>query len=175
MNAHTRIPRLVKVWPVFALLLLLQLVCGSFLLWDVLASLLGLQYNPVYWALMELIEIGAILGLLLGVIASGVLLRSAMLRQADAESRLRLASGALMEVIEERFTEWSLSPAERDVAMFLIKGLSTGEIAAMRQTSEGTVKAQTNAIYRKASVSGRAQLLSLFIEELFVEQTPKAA
>ncbi|AUC52212.1 helix-turn-helix transcriptional regulator [Sagittula sp. P11] len=164
-----------KVWPVFALLLLLQLVCGSFLLWDVLASLLGLQYNPVSWALMELIEIGAILGLLLGVIASGVLLRSAMLRQADAESRLRLASGALMEVIEERFTEWSLSPAERDVAMFLIKGLSTGEIAAMRQTSEGTVKAQTNAIYRKASVSGRAQLLSLFIEELFVEQTPKAA
>ncbi|WP_370312028.1 helix-turn-helix transcriptional regulator [Sagittula sp.] len=164
-----------KVLPVFALLLLLQLVCGSFLLWDVLASLLGLQYNPVSWALMELIEIGAILGLLLGVIASGVLLRSAMLRQADAESRLRLASGALMEVIEERFTEWSLSPAERDVAMFLIKGLSTGEIAAMRQTSEGTVKAQTNAIYRKASVSGRAQLLSLFIEELFVEQTPKAA
>ncbi|EBA06594.1 helix-turn-helix transcriptional regulator [Sagittula stellata] len=164
-----------KVWPVFALLLLLQLVCGSFLLWDVLASLLGVQYNPVSWALMELIEIGAILGLLFGVIASGLLLRSAMLRQADAESRLRLASGALMEVIEERFAEWSLSPAERDVAMFLIKGLSTGEIAALRNTSEGTVKAQTNAIYRKASVSGRAQLLSLFIEELFVEQTSAAA
>jgi len=31
---------------------------------------------------------------------------------------------------------------------------------------EGTVKAQTNAIYRKAGVSGRPQLLSLFIEDL---------
>jgi hypothetical protein len=28
------------------------------------------------------------------------------------------------------------------------------------------VKAQTNAIYRKAGVSGRPQLLSLFVDEL---------
>ena len=62
--------------------------------------------------------------------------------------------------------EWGLSPAERDVALFAIKGLSTSEIAALRTTSEGTVKAQTAAIYRKAGVSGRPQLLSLFIEDL---------
>ena len=55
---------------------------------------------------------------------------------------------------------------EADVALFAIKGLSTAEIAALRQTSEGTVKAQTNAIYRKAGVSGRSQLLSLLIEDL---------
>jgi len=36
----------------------------------------------------------------------------------------------------------------------------------LRSTSEGTVKAQTNAIYRKAGVTGRPQLLSLFIEDL---------
>ena len=52
------------------------------------------------------------------------------------------------------------------MALFAIKGLSTAEIAALRQTSEGTVKAQTNAIYRKAGVSGRSQLLSVFIEDL---------
>jgi DNA-binding CsgD family transcriptional regulator len=71
-----------------------------------------------------------------------------------------------MEVLEEKFSEWSLTPAERDVALFAIKGLSTAEIAGVRSTSEGTVKAQTNAIYRKAGVSGRPQLLSLFIEDL---------
>jgi DNA-binding CsgD family transcriptional regulator len=71
-----------------------------------------------------------------------------------------------MEVLEERFAEWQLTPAERDVALFSIKGLSTAEIAQIRTTSEGTVKAQTNAIYRKAGVSGRPQLLSLFIDEL---------
>lgn len=50
------------------------------------------------------------------------------------------------------------------------KGFSTGEIANMRCTSEGTVKAQTSAIYRKAGVRGRAQLLSLFIDDLVREE-----
>ena len=50
------------------------------------------------------------------------------------------------------------------MALFAIKGMSTAEIARLRTTSEGTVKAQTAAIYRKAGVSGRPQLLSLFIE-----------
>lgn len=154
----------------FALLLVLQLVCGTVLLWDILASVLGITYTPLPWTVMELIQIGAILGLLAGVLASARLLQQALARQEDAESRLRLASGAFMEVIEENFTDWALSPAERDVAMFSIKGLSIAEIAAMRKTSEGTVKAQTNAIYRKAGVSGRAQLLSLFIEDLLDDQ-----
>jgi DNA-binding CsgD family transcriptional regulator len=156
--------------------MLLQLVCGGYLLWDILTSVLGITYQPVPWALVEVIQIGAVLGLLLGVVVSASMLRRAMRRQQDAESRLRLASGAFMEVISERFGEWGLTPAERDVAMFSIKGLSTAEIATLRSTSEGTVKAQTNAIYRKAGVSGRAQLLSLFIEDLFDEtEAPKAA
>ena len=36
----------------------------------------------------------------------------------------------------------------------------------LRGVSEGTVKAQTNAIYRKAGVSGRTQLLALFIDQV---------
>jgi DNA-binding CsgD family transcriptional regulator len=73
---------------------------------------------------------------------------------------------AFMGLLEERFAEWALSPAERDVALFAIKGMSTAEIGSLRNTSEGTVKAQTNAIYRKAGVTGRPQLLSVFIEDL---------
>jgi DNA-binding CsgD family transcriptional regulator len=71
-----------------------------------------------------------------------------------------------MDVMNERFDEWGLTPAERDVALFAIKGLSIADIAQLRSTSEGTVKAQTAAIYRKAGVSGRPQLLSLFIDDL---------
>ena len=58
-----------------------------------------------------------------------------------------------------------LTPAESDVALFAIKGMSTKEIAGMRDSSDGTVKAQTNAIYRKAGVGSRTQLLSLFIDD----------
>ena len=69
-------------------------------------------------------------------------------------------------VMTQHFTDWRLTPAERDVAVFLVKGLSTRYIADLRGTSEGTIKAQTNAIYRKAAVTGRTQLLSTFIEDL---------
>jgi DNA-binding NarL/FixJ family response regulator len=48
--------------------------------------------------------------------------------------------------------------------------MSTAEIAGLRATSEGTIKAQTNAIYRKAGVTGRPQLLSLFIEDLMRDE-----
>ena len=52
------------------------------------------------------------------------------------------------------------------MALFALKGFTIAEIAQLRETSEGTVKAQTNAIYRKAGVSGRPQLLGLFVEDL---------
>jgi DNA-binding CsgD family transcriptional regulator len=80
-----------------------------------------------------------------------------------------------MDMLQERFVEWGLTPAEKDVALFSIKGLSLQEIAKLRNTSEGTVKAQTNAIYRKAGVSGRPQLLSLFIEDLIADELNLAA
>jgi len=72
--------------------------------------------------------------------------------------------------MQVRFSDWGLTVAERDVALFAIKGLSTLEIASLRGTAEGTVKAQTNAIYRKAGVNGRPQLLSLFIEDLMDDE-----
>lgn len=88
------------------------------------------------------------------------------------EDQLRAASGAFMELMQDRFDVWGLTAAEQDVALFSIKGMSTAEIAALRGTSEGTVKAQTNAIYRKAGVTGRPQLLSLFIEDLIEIPAP---
>ena len=77
-----------------------------------------------------------------------------------------------MELLEARFVEWGLTAAETDVALFAIKDMSTVEIAGLRGVSEGTIKAQTNAIYRKAKVSGRPQLLSQFLDEL-VEMDPR--
>ena len=52
------------------------------------------------------------------------------------------------------------------MALLAVKGLSIAEIAQMRNTREGTVKAQNAAVYRKAGVSGRAELMSVFMEEI---------
>jgi len=143
-----------------------QVLCAIFFISQILVTVLGLPVAPFDWKLMELIEIAAALGLLLGVVVGAAMLHSTWRRTAQVEGQLRAASGAFMELMEERFDDWRLTPAERDVALFAIKGMSTHDIATLRETSEGTVKAQTNAIYRKAGVSGRPQLLSLFIDDL---------
>ncbi len=152
-------------------ILAVQLVCTAFFVWDIASSAFGIRTRPLPWNVHELLEVGSAAGLVLGVIFGALVLARTRQRQARAEARLRAASAAFRELLEQRFGEWGLTPAERDVALFSIKGLSTGEIAALRATSEGTVKAQSNAIYRKAGVSGRPQLLSLFLEELMDDET----
>ncbi len=155
---------------VIGLILLVQALCAVFFVWDILASALGIKVRALPWELRELLEIGAALGLVIGLVMGAFSLHVALRARNRAEQSLRRASGAFMDLLEERFGEWALTPAERDVALFAIKGMSTAEIATLRGTSEGTVKAQTNAIYRKAGVSGRSQLLSLFIEDLMRDQ-----
>jgi DNA-binding CsgD family transcriptional regulator len=150
----------------FIAIFVIQALCAFFFVSDILSSFFGFQTTPISWEMRELMEIGAAFGLILGVVIGGMMLRRALRERHKAEEQLRRASGAFMDLLQERFAEWGLTPSEKDVALFAIKGMSTAEIASLRSTSEGTVKAQTNAIYRKAGVSGRSQLLSLFIEDL---------
>ncbi len=151
---------------VIGAIFVVQAICAVFFVSDILSSVLGLRTTPISWQTRELLEIGAACGLILGLILGGLALSRTLRQRNIAEDRLRRASGVFMDILEERFTDWGLTAAERDVALFAIKGMSTAEIATLRATSEGTVKAQTNAIYRKAGVTGRPQLLSLFIEDL---------
>jgi len=154
-----------RLWAILAILVV-QVLSAFFFIADILSSYVSLWSGPLAWEYRELLEIGAALGLFLGVVLGAWSLWWAHRSRQRAEERLRRASGAFMDLLRERFAEWGLTPAEADVALFAIKGMSTAEIAALRQTSEGTVKAQTNAIYRKAGVTGRPQLLSLFIDDL---------
>lgn len=148
------------------MVVLVQGACAIFFVSDILLTVIGARSRPLSWQTREFLELGAALGLILGVVLGWIAFRRTLIRSKRAEEQLRLASGAFMELLQERFAEWQLTPAEADVALFAIKGMSTQEIADLRQTSEGTVKAQTNAIYRKAGVTGRPQLLSHFIDDL---------
>ncbi len=48
-------------------------------------------------------------------------------------------------------------------------GTTAEEIARLRHTRTGTIKSQCHAVYRKADVTGRFQLISLFVEQLMAE------
>jgi len=149
--------------------LLFQIACTLIVISDILSSFISIRSTPVSWQARELMEVGAAAGLVVGVVLGAVLLARSHRRTMRVEAQLRVASGAFMELLAERFDEWGLTAAERDVTVFALKGLTVPEIARVRDTSEGTVKAQTNAIYRKAGVNGRPQLLGLFIGDLMGE------
>jgi DNA-binding CsgD family transcriptional regulator len=82
--------------------------------------------------------------------------------RAEAQSALEGMGAA----IERQMDKWGLTEAERDVTLFLLRGLSHREIAEQRKTSEGTVRQQALAIYRKAGLEGRSGLAAFFLEGL---------
>lgn len=78
----------------------------------------------------------------------------------------RFVSG-LRAAIDAQFGRWALTAAEAEVALLLLKGLSLKEVADARDTSERTARQQSLAVYRKAGLSGRAELSAYFLEDLF--------
>lgn len=70
-------------------------------------------------------------------------------------------------LIDSHFALWGLTPSEKDVAMFLLKGLNFKEIADIRGSSTNTVRNQAHIVYEKSELTGRNDLAAYFMEELF--------
>jgi DNA-binding CsgD family transcriptional regulator len=102
-----------------------------------------------------------------------LLVRDLDAAQAEADRWRREADEVLRGLgaaIDRQFERWSLSAAEKEVALLLLKGLAHKEIAEVRDTSERTVRQQSLAIYRKAGLSGRAELAAFFLEDLLLPE-----
>ena len=153
-------------WPSHAValgwLIALQAATGVFFLADIVVDFFT-SGGDLLHNLLEFVAVVS-LAVCIGFLSREV--RRMLDRHARMEVQLDAARGAFHEVMEGHFADWRLTPSERDVALLSIKGLSIAAIAEARQTREGTVKAQLNAIYGKAGVAGRAQLLGVFIDEL---------
>jgi DNA-binding CsgD family transcriptional regulator len=157
-----------------AALMLMQTVAAVFFLGDVL----GEMGFPFDWPKIDLhtgLEAVVSIFLAVGLGFSALEMRRTLERQQRAETALSVASGAFAGVLDAFFTQWALTPAERDVALMVLKGLENEQIAAARGSAVGTIRAQTTRIYAKAGVTSRAQLMSVFIEELLAERLVPAA
>jgi DNA-binding CsgD family transcriptional regulator len=147
--------------------LVVQTMGTVFFVGDVIGDL---REDPV--SVHFIFEAGVTTVLVLGIFFGIWALRRTieLLRAQDAA--LDVARGALSHVIEAQFANWSLTPAERDVAFLALKGLDVAEIAGLRGAAQGTVRAQLTKIYAKAGVSGRAQFAAYFVEDLLGEGLP---
>ncbi len=83
------------------------------------------------------------------------------------EANRELIAGLAVQ-IRKQFDIWQLTQAEAEVGMLMLKGLSHGEIAHARNTSERTIRDQARAVYRKAGVTGRTELSAFFLEDLLL-------
>ncbi len=81
-------------------------------------------------------------------------------------ARARKLVVGLGEEIDRQLRDWGLTPAERQAAVLLLKGLSHKEIARLTGKSERTARQHSIAVYRKSGLSGRAELSAFFLEDL---------
>ena len=147
------------------ILMTVQAVCAVFFSVDVVHD--TIQQGGLSGLTLHLgVEVVATASLIAAIVLEARLLVRLVRRKADLEQSLAVASSEVHKVITGQFRDWKLSPAEADIAMFLVKGLGTQDIAGMRGSAEGTIKAHFNSIFRKAGVHSRAELLSLLIDRL---------
>jgi len=105
---------------------------------------------------------------------------AARLAATEAEAtRWRTEAGDLLRglgaALDQQFERWALSPAEKEVALLLLKGLSHKEIAEVRSIADATARQQARAVYKKAGLSGRNDLAAFFLEDLLLPREPDRA
>ena len=160
------------LWGLFAI----QALCTGYFALDVLLDVFGtgtaLDDIDTGTGLTDhdVVEALVTLALVLGLAFTGSELLRLLRRQTRMADQLKVASGAFADLLDTRFSEWGLTDAERDIAILAIKGYAIADMAELRATKLGTVKAQCAALYRKAGVSGRLELLSLFLDDLIAEE-----
>ena len=150
----------------------LQAVAATYFLVDGIEDILAeLRTGISTEVIMECVTaLGLVLGVALGGRYARILLREAK-RQDEV---LHVARGEMANLIEQRFSEWHLSGAEAEVALFALKGCSIDEISRLRNSASGTVRSQLSQIYAKAGVRNQSGLMAVFIDDLVEPLLPQS-
>lgn len=160
--------KLILLYGVFAI----QALSAFFFLGELWSRLLGLRETPMSSDYEQILQIFASFGIVIGVLASGMLVRGRLERMEELKRQIDVAKGNFESHLRSQFNQWSLSPSEQSVMIYAMKGFSNAEIAEFRATSASTVKSQMNAIYRKSGLQNRQQLISFLVEELLAGVLP---
>jgi DNA-binding CsgD family transcriptional regulator len=72
--------------------------------------------------------------------------------------------------IQDQMKKWSLTENEKEIAIFILRGLSNLQIAAIRNKSLKTIENQTFSIYQKSGTQGKLEFIAYFISPLLPDE-----
>jgi DNA-binding CsgD family transcriptional regulator len=145
--------------------LLIQGLATGFFSWGIWSGLFG-RLDPATPPLNVFIQTFAAVGLIVGTATGVYYLRMSERRIGRLDSQIQAATGNYQTHLEDLFRQWSLSTAERAIAILAMKGFSNAEIAGLRKISVPTVKTHMKAVFRKTGLDNRQQLIAFLVEEL---------
>ncbi len=147
----------------------IQLICGTILAIDVGYEIHANMVSEIAAEQYGALHLGAeIFATLLLFAAFGLSSRHLIAHRAElrrAAERVKTIRGDFLGLVRRRFDEWALSPAEVEIALLTLKGLSIADIAEMRGNRDGTVKAHLGAIFRKSGARSRPEFLAKFVDD----------
>jgi DNA-binding NarL/FixJ family response regulator len=147
------------------LTMILLLGCSLFFAFDVVIDVLSGQSQDSIGMLHLVVETVATIAILVSLMILRDYIRVNKKHEVQMQESLDQLKRGLNDLIMSRVKAFALTPTETEVAILTIKGFSISEIAELRGRSEGTVKAQQHAVYQKAAVSSRAELILECIED----------
>ena len=116
-------------------------------------------------ALHLFFEILATIGLTLALIEILTYIKALQKSDEKHELQLKYLTEDFDALVHKQFNTWDLTAAEKDIALFMLRGLNNIEIAGLRKVAVGTIRVQSHRILQKAGVSSRTELMSIFMEE----------
>ena len=116
-------------------------------------------------ALHLFFEILATIGLTLGLIEILTYIKVLQKSEEKHELQRQHLTEDFDALVHKRFKKWNLTDAEKDIALFMLRGLNNSEIADLRKVAVGTVRVQSHRVLQKAGTSSRTELMSIFMEE----------
>lgn len=140
-----------------------------FFLFDVVFDLRDHFSDGTPYSKVEVIHLvfegGAVVVLFFGMVS--LFKYTSFLKNQNIKAQMQLSALKVDfdEYVRSQFAKWELTVAEKDVALLLLRGLNTSDIADLRSVSVGTIKVQAHNVFGKSGVSSRVEFMALFMDE----------
>ncbi|OUD08167.1 hypothetical protein BVC71_14450 [Marivivens niveibacter] len=146
-----------------------MVVSALFFSWDVIVDFRAHLVEQRAYSGSDLghliFELVAVIVLVFGMVLLSFYISDLRGRNAQQAEVLHSLRHDFDKHVQLQFRNWALTPSELDIALLLMRGVATKDIAELRNSSVGTVKVHSHNVFRKAGVSSRVELMAYFLDE----------